>query len=98
MISTVINRDGRVECFVVTADNEVLHRWQASKGGGWNEGGWSSLGKPGDRANDDTTISAILNHDGRVEVFADVAGEIWHRWQTKPGAGFNDAWASLGAA
>ena len=97
MVSVVLNQDGRVEVFVVTNDNEVLHRWQQKAGQGFNDSGWASLGKPGDRANDDTTISAILNKDGRVEVFADVAGEVFHRWQTDAGKGFNPAWASLGS-
>jgi hypothetical protein len=93
-LSTVINKDGRVECFVATK-TEVLHRWQATKGGAWNEGGWSSLGEPG---GDVVDVSAILNHDGRVEVFAYLAaGEVKHRWQTKPGQAFNPDWSSLGA-
>ena len=39
----------------------------------------------------------VLNQDGRVEVFTQTAaGEIAHRWQTKPGQGFNPDWSSLG--
>ena len=38
----------------------------------------------------------VLNHDGRIEVFA-ADGEVWHRWQGKPGQAFNETgWASLG--
>ena len=38
----------------------------------------------------------ILNHDGRVEVFTEADSGVHHRWQTKPGQGFNPEWSSLG--
>jgi hypothetical protein len=96
MTSVVANKDGRLELFTVTSDNEVLHRWQVSKGGTWNDG-WSSLGRPGGGKQNGSYISAIANHDGRLEVFVETAdGAMFHRWQTKPGQTFVPEWSGMG--
>jgi hypothetical protein len=86
--------DGRVMA-VVTSGGTV---WQASSSRQEPEAywpGWSSLGRPGGaRA---LAVDAATNSDSRVELAAlgeaggsatspTMEGNLWHRWQTEPGA------------
>ena len=57
---------------------------------------WASLGKPSD-----TELGrpyAQQNQDGRLEVFALGAGEIFNIWQVAPNNGWRDGWLNKGSA
>lgn len=83
------NHDGRLEAFVVGADNAVYHLWQQSAGGAWS--GFSRLG--GFAA---SAPVVARNADGRLEVFfVGIDRTIQHAWQTTPGGAWS-GWASRG--
>ena len=43
-----------------------------------------------------TTLDVAHNSDGRLEVFGvDPLGDIWHTWQTAPGADWSGSWSEL---
>jgi hypothetical protein len=88
----VKNADGRLEVFLLAADQKVWHIWQTAPNNGWS--GWASLGGPAASiANGAPFIGN--NADGRIEVF--VTGDdggIYHIWQTAPSNGWS-AWAQL---
>lgn len=94
----VQNTDGRLELFTVSLRPrpEVWHRGQPHVGQNqW--GGWSPIGFPrGQGELIVTAPSAALNEDGRLEVYLEAGGQIWHSWQKSPGATEWMPWQSLG--
>jgi glucose/arabinose dehydrogenase len=86
--SVVQNSDGRLEVFVVAADNKLWHRWQTSPGSStWSA--WTSLG--GTIAG---SPAVTINSDGRLEVFVVGANgnALYHKWQTS--AGSSTSWSN----
>jgi hypothetical protein len=85
--------DGRLAVFAVVLGGGLWRRRQApASAGGWDA--WEDLGMPSGVPL--TNVSAGLNADGRVEVFAvgaDLA--IWHRREATSGGAWG-AWVSLG--
>jgi hypothetical protein len=88
------NADGRLEVFIVGADNILYHRWQTEpkSNSQWSEK-WETLSDP-------SVSDPVLarNADGRLEVFVIRYEDkrLYHRWQIKA----NDSsqwsgWASL---
>merc|ERR1719446_1860739 len=52
---------------------------------------------PDDVPSDQCGVSAILNDDERMELFAlGYDGEIHHNWQNSAGGPYQDAWVPLG--
>ena len=91
MPSIMVNKDGRLEAFVIGANKAIWHRWQVQPNGeAWSD--WSSLG------GDNMAIAVACNKDGRLEVFglrSDFG--IWHIWQISPGGAWSD-WSNLGGS
>ena len=88
-LSSVRNRDGRLEVFARGTDGALWHLWQTAPNNGWS--GWASLGGVITGRN-----VATNNQDGRIEVFArGTDGALWHIWQTAPNNGWS-GWASRG--
>ena len=87
---TGLNSNGSLELFVRGA-NGIDHIWE--QGGtptGWS--GWNALGGP---AGSNPAVGE--NSDGRLEVFiVGSDGNLWHRWQTAPHAGWIASWSNLG--
>lgn len=87
-IAAASNKDGRLELFYISPDARVHQAWQSVAGGPWI--GWplpwiTGLTLPA------TSLAAIGNQDGRLEVFASTQdGTIWHASQLSPGG----AWSS----
>ncbi|MGI5245491.1 fibronectin type III domain-containing protein [Dactylosporangium sp. CA-139066] len=83
------NQSGTVQVFGRGADGNLYYSVQttATDPGTWQD--WVSLG--GLIASDPTVVQWA---DGTLEVFAIGAGDgqIWHRWQTKPGDNTSWAW------
>ncbi len=88
----VRNADGRLEVFLLAADQNIWHAWQTAPNGGW--GAWASLGTPPvEIANGAPFVGN--NADGRIEVFVTGSdGGIYHIWQTAPSNGWS-SWALL---
>lgn len=87
------NADGRLEVFVVGADQTVWHCGQlaAVPDGGWSD--WESLGLPG--AGTTGPLTAATNADGRLELFTiAVLGGVWRCGQTQPNGDWS-AWESM---
>ena len=84
-----LNPDGRLEIFVIAADNQLYHRWQTTAGSSSTWSAWTSLG--GNLVGDP---AVALNSDGRLEVFAvsAVNNQLYHIWQTT--AGSTTAWSA----
>ena len=74
------NADGRLELFVTGTDGAVYHKSQVVPNGGWS--GWGSLGGASGSA-----PVVGRNADGRLEVFTNTGGTIYHVWQ-EPGGGW----------
>lgn len=87
-ITVGLNRDGRLEVFVMGEDAALWHVWQVAPNVGWSA--WESLGKPRDRdfpEPKDRDISEPVvreNADGHLEVFAIGDGAFCNRWQEAP--------------
>jgi hypothetical protein len=91
--TVVENQDGRLEVFTVGADEALWHIWQTAPNGPWSS--WASLAKPAN-GGVNPLVSAHVNDDGRLEVFAiNRDGALWHIWQTTPSGPWS-TWASLG--
>jgi hypothetical protein len=67
----------------------LYNRFQKTPNGwtGWNDEGWQSLGGTNYYYN---KPSAASNEDGRLEVFMDGEGGLYHTWQTFPNNGWWD--------
>jgi hypothetical protein len=91
------NADGRLEVFARHVDNALYHKWQLNPGGDWSPD-WVSLAGVLDVDTERSGITAVLNVDGRLEIFAigddrdlihtrqvDAGGEQWEEWQSKGG-------------
>ncbi|MEW9527390.1 hypothetical protein [Microbispora sp. NPDC049125] len=80
------NKDGRMEIFAGTADGRLYHMWQLSKNSGsWS--GWAQI----DQFSMMTGLSAVVNLDGRLEVFVADGFYVWSVYQTSPGVGWEKA-------
>ena len=106
----VVNHDGRLEVFVIGNTNglngrpQIFHSAHNAKWGLWDNH-WKNLsesyvGIPG-RRNLQSSPSAVVNQDGRLEVFAiGGAGNLCVTWQgfvSPPfGKGMDDSWTSGG--
>jgi hypothetical protein len=97
-VAAAQNHDGRLELFVLDWNGTVWHRWQPKAGAGpWSP--WSALGTPEQFMALIFAPTVGRNQDGRLELF--MRGEtpehgVWHRWQTKAGAGPWSPWSPLG--
>jgi hypothetical protein len=82
-LGLIHNDDGRLELFARTADGQVYHKWQLSRGGAW--GDWVSLVAG-------TEFVVGRNSDGRLEVFfISTSGGLGHIWQLSPNGGWSGA-------
>jgi F5/8 type C domain len=88
----IANSDGRLEVFLVGAQDELYHKWQTSPGSSiWSQ--WFSL-EGGIKAG--TNPAVTMNSDGRLEVFVIGAdNKLYHKWQTSPGSSIWSQWISL---
>ncbi len=85
------NADGRLEVFVVRADQTVWHCGQTQPNGDWSD--WESMDFPHEA--ELGGLAAARNQDGRLELFVVGQGGVRrHRWQTQPGGSWSD-WKSL---
>lgn len=80
-----INEDGRIEVFARGTDHRIWHTSQLTPGGSFS--GWAPL--QGGLSHDDVlgeSIAVGVNHDGRLEVYAQLARNQWiaHVWQDAP--------------
>jgi hypothetical protein len=83
------DQDGRIDGFALTAGGKCYRFLQSAVNGSSFQ--WNDIG-----ANGWQQIELAPNADGRLELFALVAGEVFHLWQTSP----NGAWSgseSMGA-
>jgi hypothetical protein len=89
------NQDGRLEVVAIANDGTLWHRYQPKPSKGpWIQ--WGSMGKPpGVKLVSNPVIGQNL--DGRLEVFVFGSdGSLWHRYQSKPGAGPWSSWSTMG--
>jgi hypothetical protein len=92
-IAVATNSDGRLEIFARGSDGAIWHTWQVTPNGGW--GNWYSLGAFGS-SGFVSDVTAGRNGDGRLEIAAvDVAGAVWHAWQTAPSGGWTSQFYPL---
>src|SRR3984893_1106106 len=72
----------------------LWHLWQTEPNGDWS--GWEDLAfyrcLPEDVSGDPAAASAA---DGRIEIFRESGGHLWHLWQTAPNGDWS-AWEDLG--
>ncbi len=90
------NQDGRVEVFVRGSDNQLWHQWQWTVPTSANPSGtWSGFYPMTGNMTD--SPAAIMNADGRLEVFVRGSdGELWHQWQSTPGGTWSRFWPMQG--
>lgn len=87
----VTNIDGRLETFALTADGNLLHRWQVKPNGSWSN--WESLGTGY------KTFDVATNADGRLEVFAiGHDGSLYQRWQNVVNGAWYKTWLKTAGA
>jgi metallophosphoesterase (TIGR03767 family) len=90
-VAAVTNRDGRVEVFAVSDQGGLWRRTQIATGG-WTD--WASFGNLAGNGSlaRFTKITAALNDDGRVELFAaDSDRRVWRNSQQTAGS---DTWGT----
>lgn len=65
--------------FVIGSNNQLYHKWQNTAGATTN---WSPFASLGGVIAPNTDAAAIMNSDGRLEVFV-VQNDngFWHKWQ-----------------
>ena len=92
------NVDGRLELFILGADNNLYHSWQTSPGGSWSQ--WLSFGSPASTTLSRNPMLATIP-GGSLEIFVSGQGEVsaragslYHIWQTSPGGNWS-TWDSL---
>lgn len=90
------NEDGHFEVFAIGSDNSIWHIWQlAPNSPSWSM--WNTFGAPPKVALSATSMMALKNADGRIELFArDSENNVWHIWQLAPNANWDTSWSSLG--
>ena len=89
----MVNADGRLELFTL-AEGAVWHRWQLKAARGpWHD--WHSLGGPRPGLTG-SVLTVGRNKDGRLELFVEFEGEVWHMWQTPVKTGWSQ-WSPLGS-
>ena len=93
------NKDGRLELFMLGANNALYHNYQCSTSGctgGWS--GWQSLGTPSSTTGLVNSTTVASNSDGRLEVFAlGSDGNLYHIYQCGTVCtGAWSSWSSLG--
>ncbi|MDB4905173.1 MAG: hypothetical protein JWQ63_4454 [Mucilaginibacter sp.] len=83
-----VNKDKRLEAFVLAKDGSVYHKWQGIPNGSFNQ--WEGLA-----GHDIRQIAVAANQDGRLEIFA-LGGDnaVYHIWQTAPNGTWGQ-WAGL---
>jgi hypothetical protein len=88
------NADGRLEVFVVGADQSIWHCGQTQPNGDWSDwSDWAPLGLPGAGTMGPLTVAS--NADGRLELFTvAILGAVWHCGQTQPNGDWSD-WESM---
>ena len=89
-----MNSDGRLQVFIVGANNQVYYKTQTAAGSStWT--GWTSLGG-GIKA--DTSPAVARNSDGRLQVFVvGTNNQLYYKTQTAAGSStWSSAWTSLG--
>jgi acylphosphatase len=97
------NESGRLEVFAVGAGSAVFHSWGQNPDFGlidstlqWTDRPWSPWTSLGGRAQ---AITAAVNDDGRLEVFAAGAdGGVSHLWQKARSAGPWSGWSPMGGS
>ena len=92
--AVTVNSDGRLEAFVIGADNRLYHKWQNIAG---STTSWSQYASLGGNIALNTSPAVILNSDNGLEAFV-IGGDkaLHHRWQTSPGSSAWSAYESLG--
>jgi hypothetical protein len=103
-ITVAQNQDGRLELFASADDGRVSrawHIWQPTPGAStWSS--WDELKVPRELSGGPGTglsgrPAVARNQDGRLELFMQGSdGNVWHCWQSAPGAGPWSPWHSLG--
>jgi hypothetical protein len=96
------NADGRLEVFVLGADQNIWHKWQVSPNSGWSD--WQSLPL---NTSDGAVIQLALkscwqvgrNSDGRLELFLTAPNNkgswnVYHTYQTTPNGTWS-LWSAL---
>jgi hypothetical protein len=66
--------DGRLEVFVIGADDALWDRWQTAMNNGWSD--LSRLGKPQNQAVTRSPVVGFLP-DGRLTAFVTAGGKVW---------------------
>ena len=90
----IANADGRLQVFVVGADNALYYKSQISAGSNtWSE--WQPLSGA---LRDNSNPAVILNFDGRLETFVIGSGSnsVFHKFQNSPGSTDWSPYDSLG--
>ena len=89
------NSDGKLQVFVVGANNQLYYKTQSSPNSNTWSSAWTSLGG-GLRANTDPI--AIANNDGRLQVFVvGTNNQLYYKTQSSPNSNtWSSAWTSLG--
>jgi hypothetical protein len=81
------NKDGRLEVLITGNDGALWHIWQTSPGRDWST--LVSLGAPTNTSLTPFSSPVVSeNADGRLEVFAETGGVLWHAWQIIPSGGW----------
>ena len=77
--AVVMNEDGRLEVFVVGANNQLYHKWQTSPS---SSSSWSNYQSLTGIIKDGSNPAVIRNSDGRLEVFVvGTDNALHHKWQ-----------------
>jgi subtilisin family serine protease len=90
------NADGRTEMVGITPAGDLWPRGQSAVGSGsWYT--WTSMNRPGTTGSPVVRVVMAYNHSNRLQLFAtNLAGQLFYRSQTSPGAAGFGAWTQLG--
>jgi predicted Zn-dependent protease len=92
--AVIANDDGRLQVFVVGANNQLYYKTQTAAGSStWT--GWTSLSG---EVKADTTPAVVRNSDGRLQVFVvGTNNQLYYKTQSSPNSNtWSSSWTSLG--
>ena len=91
----IANNDGKLQVFVVGANNQLYYKTQSSPNSNIWSSAWTSLGG-GIKA--DTSPAVARNSDGKLQVFVVGANnQLYYKTQSSPNSNiWSSAWTSLG--
>jgi hypothetical protein len=90
---------GRLEVFIVACGagaetNYICQLYQIAPSAGWSQ--WVNHGGPPPQPSNYSAAAVATDADGRLELFFNCFGALWHLWQIQTGGAWTTAWYGHG--